>query len=336
MFKKNFYALVCGLLFSLGFAPFDLWVVSILVITCLLFLAEGLKSRDLFYLGYWFGFGMWMTGISWLYVSIHYHGNIGIIGSSALILIFVSILSIDSALTFLLYSSFKNYDSKLGMYFALPSAWVIIEIIRSHLFTGFPWLISGTMIGESLIDGFTPIIGAQGNTFFIILLASIIYKIVDCVNKKIYPLPQFAFLILLICFSNLTKQIEWTYQAGEIDVSLHQPNLTLEEKWSQFGIVKTQAMIYNSIEEAQIGELVVFPETALVISENDNLDFMNEIKLLSSQKNLTLVTGIVERENNYKIRNRLRFLGLADKKYDKTKLVPFGEFIPLESILEIY
>ena len=221
----------------------------------------------------------------------------------------------------------------MGMYFALPSAWVIIEIIRSHLFTGFPWLISGTMIGESLIDGFTPIIGAQGNTFFIILLASIIYKIVDCVNKKIYPLPQFAFLILLICFSNLSKQIEWTYQAGEIDVSLHQPNLTLEEKWSQFGIVKTQAMIYNAIEEAEIGELVVFPETALVISENDNLDFMNEIKLLSSQKNLTLVTGIVERENNYKIRNRLRFLGLADKKYDKTKLVPFGEFIPLESIL---
>ena len=54
---------------------------------------------------------------------------------------------------------------------------------------------------------------------------------------------------------------------------------------------------------------------------------------MSSQKNLTLVTGIVERENNYKIRNRLRFLGLADKKYDKTKLVPFGEFIPLESIL---
>ena len=333
MFKKNFYALVCGLLFSLGFAPFDLWVVSILVITCLLFLAEGLKSRDLFYLGYWFGFGMWMTGISWLYVSIHYHGNIGIIGSSALILIFVSILSIYSALTFLLYSFLKNYGHKLGMYFALPSAWVIIEIIRSHLFTGFPWLISGTMIGERLIDGFTPIIGAQGNTFFIILLASIIYKIVDCINKKIYPLPQFAFLILLICFSNLSKQIEWTYQAGEIDVSLHQPNLTLEEKWSQFGIVKTQAMIYNSIEEAQIGELVVFPETALVISENDNLDFMNEIKLLSSQKNLTLVTGIVERENNYKIRNRLRFLGLADKKYDKTKLVPFGEFIPLESIL---
>ena len=110
-----------------------------------------------------------------------------------LILIFVSILSIYSALTFLLYSSLKNYGHKLGMYFALPSAWVIIEIIRSHLFTGFPWLISGTMIGESLIDGFTPIIGAQGNTFFIILLASIIYKIVDCVNKKYIPCPNLLF-----------------------------------------------------------------------------------------------------------------------------------------------
>ena len=133
MFKKNFYALVCGLLFSLGFAPFDLWVVSILVITCLLFLAEGLKSRDLFYLGYWFGFGMWMTGISWLYVSIHYHGNVNVIGSSFLIIIFVSILSIYSALTFLLYSSLKNYDSKMGMYFALPSAWAVSYThLRAH------------------------------------------------------------------------------------------------------------------------------------------------------------------------------------------------------------
>ena len=333
MYKKNFYAFVCGLLFSLGFAPFDLWAVSIFVVTCLLFLSQGLKLKELFFLGYWFGFGMWMTGISWLYVSIHYHGNIDSITSSFLILIFISILSIYSSLTFLIYGFLKKYGYKMGIYFALPAAWMIIEILRSHLFTGFPWLITGTMIGESLIDGFTPIIGAQGNTFFIILLASIIYKIIDCVHKKIYPLPQFGFLILLICFSYLTKQIEWTNQVGEIDVSLHQPNLTLKEKWSQFGIVKTQNMIYNAIEEAEVGELVVFPETALVISENDNLDFMDEINLLSTQKNLTLVTGIVEREDNFKIRNRLRFLGLADKKYDKTKLVPFGEFIPLEGIL---
>ena len=226
MLKRRFLALICGVIFSFGFAPFDLWLISVLSVAVLVGLLNKSSNTEVFLLGYAFGFGMWLSGISWLYVSIHYHGNVNIIGSSFLIIIFVSILSIYSALTFLLYSSLKNYGHKLGMYFALPSAWVIIEIIRSHLFTGFPWLISGTMIGESLIDGFTPIIGAQGNTFFIILLASIIYKIVDCVNKKISPLPQFAFLILLICFSNLSKQIEWTYQAGEIDESLHQPNLT--------------------------------------------------------------------------------------------------------------
>ena len=133
--------------------------------------------------------------------------------------------------------------------------------------------------------------------------------------------------------SSVLKNIEWTIPDNELKVSLHQPNLTLEDKWSQFGVIKTHGMIQRAIDDATEGELIVFPETALILSEKDNKSFMEMINYKSLNKNLTLLTGIVERESNFKIRNRLQSFGSVEASYDKVKLVPFGEFIPLERFL---
>ena len=333
MFKRRLLALICGLIFSLGFAPFDLWALSIITIAVLFQLVKNSSNKEAFAYGYLFGFGMWLTGISWLYVSIHYHGNIGIIGSSLLILIFISILSIYSGFLLLLNNFLRLASPQNLAFLTLPISWVVIEIIRSYLFTGFPWLISGTMLADTFIDGYTPIIGAQGNTFFIILLGVLISLIYDSFQQKRPALfSSFLFIIILIP-STLMRSIEWTSAEDNIQISLYQPNLTLSDKWSQFGILKTQGMIEQSIEDSEEGDLIVFPETALILSEKDNKPFMDLIKYKSSKKNLTLVTGIVEREGNLRIRNRLQAIGSIDTHYDKVKLVPFGEFIPFERYL---
>ena len=333
MFKKQFLALICGLIFSFGFAPFDFWFLSILSISVLYKVVKDLPYKETFWIGYCFGFGMWLTGISWLYVSIHYHGNIGIFGSAILILIFIAALSIYSGLLFLLNNFLeKNGPLKLT-YLSLPISWVSIELIRSYLFTGFPWLISGTMLADTLIDGYTPIIGAQGNTFLLILIGLLIFKIYERIFQNRPALFPISLLLLVLIPSNLLKNIEWTYPDAKVRVSLYQPNLTLEDKWSQFGIIKTQGMIERAIENAEKGELIIFPETALILSEKDNKSFTEMVNFKSKEKNLTLLTGIIERETNFKIRNRLQSFGEIEGLYDKVKLVPFGEFIPLELYL---
>ena len=333
MLKKRFLALICGVIFSFGFAPFDLWLISVLSVAVLVGLLNKSSNKEAFLLGYAFGFGMWLSGISWLYVSIHYHGNVGIIGSSLIILIFISILSLYSGFLFLLNNVLESLSPKKIIFLTLPIAWTLLEFLRSYLFTGFPWLISGTMLADTFIDGYTPIIGAQGNSFFLILLSVLVYKLYENITENRSALLLSTFSLLILMPSYFLKTVEWTSAENKIQVSLYQPNLTLEDKWSQFGIIKSQGMIEKSIEDANDGDLIVFPETALILSEKDNQPFMNRIKSKSSEKNITLITGILEREDNYRVRNRLQTLGTMEDVYDKVKLVPFGEFIPLEKYL---
>ena len=96
MLKTYFIAAILGLIFSLGFAPNDLWVLSILSLTCLHYLIQNANKKELFYIGYFFGIGMWSLGISWLYVSIYFYGNINFIASIFLIMLFIGIISIYS------------------------------------------------------------------------------------------------------------------------------------------------------------------------------------------------------------------------------------------------
>ena len=207
MLRKYLIAFFLGLLFSLGFAPNDLWFISIFSLTCLHFLIQEVSKKELFYIGYSFGFGLWSLGISWLYVSIYFYGDIGFIYSIILTLLFISILSLYLGATLLLYYYFR-LNSRFSVIFSLPLAWIVVEYLRSILFTGFPWLISGTMLADTMLDGWTPIIGAQGNTFLILLLSSLLFLIIRDLKHLSSTLLPGLFFALLVISSFSLKQIE--------------------------------------------------------------------------------------------------------------------------------
>ena len=98
------------------------------------------------------------------------------------------------------------------------------------------------------------------------------------------------------------------------------------------GVVETKNKIETAIELGKKGEIIVFPETALIFSEKEIKDWLDYIDGKAKQKNITLLTGIIEREDDYIVRNRILGLGEANSYYDKVKLVPFGEFIPFENL----
>ena len=311
MLKTYLIAAILGLLFALGFAPNDLWFISILSLTYLYFLIRDSNKKELFLIGYSFGIGLWSLGISWLYVSIYFYGNLGFIASTFLTLLFIGIISIYSGLTLFLYSYLRSNSKSIAI-FSLPIAWIAVEYLRSILFTGFPWLISGTMLANTPLDGWTPIIGAQGNTFLLILISSVLYQLVSNLQQSRSPLLLFILFSVLMISSYTLKNFQWTELEGVVTASVVQTNLELEEKWSTEGVIDTKNMIETAIALGDKGEIIVFPETALIFSEKEIKDWLDYIDVKAKQKNITLLTGIIEREGDFKVRNRILGLGAAN------------------------
>jgi len=334
--RKYLLALFCGLLFPLGFAPFDYWPLTILSISLALYLVSERVDKNTFLLGLFYGMGQWSFGISWVYVSIHYHGNLGIFRSLLITALFIFFLSLYTGLTFYLTKKLRTSNRNLNYLLIFPVVWVTVEVIRSYLFTGFPWLLAGTSLAGTSMGGWIPILGTYGASILALMISGSLVLIFRN-KKKMHWSPALIIAIILLSSFTLNK-ISWTKEISIIQVSIYQPNLTLKEKWSSEGVRQTINMINNSISDAQEGDFIFFPETAIIFDKEEMHTWILDIEEEAKSRNISLISGIIARDlqnpDLIERYNRIEGFGAIKGHYDKIHLVPFGEYIPLRSYLD--
>ena len=277
-------------------------------------------------LSYVYGISIFVSGISWIYVSIYYYGGenltLSILITVSLIM-FLSLLVIPIGL--ILNKSYK--DRSFVTLMIVPSVWVALELLRSIIFGGFPWLIVGHSQIGTLLDIIYPIAGSYFVSFLVVTISIgfvLFFKNTLC-NSNLKNIVLLTVAFSLLYFYNPV----WSKDKKDpLEISILQPNINLGLKYdySQIDLIKKKYLLM--ISENIVNQTIILPETAIPLIYEKDKKFYNSI---SSLHNSTIITGIFHKKlNQNKIYNSMLVLNEDEQIYNKRHLVPFGEYTPFK------
>lgn len=329
--------LLAGALLPLSLAPFDLWWFAPLPLLAYLWLSHNVSCKRRYWRSFLFGLGYFGTGASWVYVSIHDYGNAPMLLAALLTFLFVAGLALAFALPLFLWNRFVQ-DRRWGVLAGFPAAWVLNEWYRSWFLTGFPWLYIGYSQTSTILGNWAPVVGIYGISFWLALFASTVFFTVSA--RKYYWLP----VLLMLCAAGsgaLLDKKEWTHPVDgkQQAVALVQGNVPQQMKWKPEQREAIRAL-YREMSAPlwQKNQLVIWPEAAIPELYTPSHPFFAAMAQQAKTKGGALITGVpslhYDEDGSHIYYNSLLGLGEASGFYHKQRLVPFGEYVPLQKWLK--
>ena len=336
MRRASVLAALLGAATVFGFAPFRLFLLPILTLAALALLWQRAPHRRAAaLLGFCFGLGEFLAGVSWVYVSLHDFGGMPALLAAALTLVFCAYLALYPALVGFVYHALDARSAWTTLT-ALPALWTLAEWLRGTLLSGFPWLELGyAQVPASPLAGVVPLAGVHGATWLTALGASLIAYAASNKGRRSYWFGS-TLLLALLLGGWLLKTIDWTVPAGRpIAVSLIQGNVPQEMKWRADEIAATLDR-YRQLVDATDADLVVLPETALpLFLQEIPAGYLETLAAHARARHGDLLIGIPEHgEGDDYYNSVLSFGSSPPQTYRKSHLVPFGEFVPLRPLFD--
>jgi len=337
-------AALLGTACVLGFAPFYLFPVPVAALAGLAWL--WLASRDAshaFALGFAFGLGYFLTGTSWVFVSMHDFGGMAWPVAGFATLFFCSYLALFPALAGWTFGRIRT-SQWVRLAIVFPAAWVLWEWVRGWLFTGFPWLALGySQAPDGPLSGFAALLGVYGVSLLTASSAGLLVCLASVLaaTRGALPLGRAGAILLHPAFTTLTLLwvggwallgVPWTAPAGEpVAVSLVQGNIEQDLKWRP-ETARTTLESYLDLVLNTRGRLVLLPETALPVFNVDlPASYIEALARPARDRGGDLLTGIPEyvHADPPRYYNSVMSFGTSPTQtYRKYHLVPFGDYTP--------
>lgn len=325
-------ALICGALLTLAFAPWQWYPLAIISPAIFLYTLLHATPKQGFWRGFLFGFGLFGSGISWVYISIHVFGNTPIFLSTLLTGLFVAVLALFIATQCWALCRYFPANTLSKLLLVFPTLWVLQEWTRSWFLTGFPWLYVGYTQMTSPLRGYAPLFSVYGLTFLTILTSAMLIAILITKRKRWYLL--ISGIVALWGLGVLLTPIQWTQSLnGPITTSVVQGNIAQELKWDPKQFAQTMRTYYDMSAPHWDSRLVVWPEAAIPILPSYIPGYLNQLNSKALMNHATLITGIPVQDLAGRYYNAMESMGTDHGSYYKRHLVPFGEYVPLENLL---
>ncbi len=221
----------------------------------------------------------------------------------------------------------------------LPSAWVLLEVVRSWFPAPFPWLLMGSATWKvPLLGSLYALAGVYGVSYWIVMVNVLIwttFRLRKGGRRRIGMLLAIVLLLPLILYP-VQKQ-----NAGQkLRVGVVQGNFQQDLKWEE-GLRDETLRTYLSLTDRAVqrgAQLVVWPETAVPSFYQAEPELIERLRRFTSGRDIHLIFGSPGYEiegREILLYNRVYHLHPdgTEEFYDKIMLVPFGEYVPLAGLL---
>lgn len=320
-----------GGLFATAFAPFGWFLLVPLLLLPFLYVCLTVAPRDAGGMTFWFGFGLFLSGTYWIYISVAVFGNAPAWIAIVLLLGVVLIMSTYLWLTGWLISRL-SYGEPWLLLFVAPASWVLVEWLRGWFLSGFPWLAVGYSQIDSPLAGWGPVAGVYGMSFAMIFSVSAILLMLLTRAKQRWV--AFMLVILPWIGGGLLKNVAWTETSGApIRSTIVQAGIPQDQKWLPEQLQPTLDFYRVATQRVADSEIVLWPEVAIPSVIDRVEPFVAKLEADAQVRRQTILFGILEQvqqRDETHIYNSVVLVGADQRQfYSKRHLVPFGEYFPV-------
>ena len=344
---ENFVLFILGIFSSFSLPPYNFFYINFFTLSIFfIFLFKRLKKEKkkfFFFYGWFFGFGYFLTNLYWITISLTFDENLNFLIPFALILIPSFLALFYGLVTFLFY--LLNSKNLLSAFFIFSLLFGVMEYIRGTILSGFPWNLFVYSFSENLnFISILSLIGTYSLNLFVISLftAPALYIL----KRSKIDILVFIFIsllpILILIYGTLQKQIFFNKEEIEIPYTIRiiGSNISLE-KYHDSASTKSVIEKLISLSSPTKNKKIFFlwPEVIIPNTYRDEMHLYKEIFKKNFDENHIIGLGIISREHINDEYNFYNSFSIFDKdlnlieNYDKNNLVPFGEFIPFENLL---
>ncbi|HJS57075.1 MAG TPA: apolipoprotein N-acyltransferase [Vicinamibacteria bacterium] len=342
-YRPELLAALSGVLLVLSFPKFGHWTVGWIALAPLLLAMTEVGVRRAARLGYLTGTISGVGLLYWTALVVTQFGGLSLPIAALIMLLLCLAVALFPALFAALVASWTAAVGPRALLLA-PLAWVATEVLRAYTFFRFPWCLLGYSQADNLPYIQVARFGAvYAVSFLLALSASVLaYAAVERdVSFRRAALLALAAALGLVMLDGVNRLGQAPAESGRLRVGLVQASIPQDEKWDpERGLENVERHVELTIEAARAGaRLVVWPESALPWDFERTPEIAGRLRRVVKERGVDLLFGnddnSADSEQTWVGAKLLTAEGALTFRYHKIRLVPFGEYVPLQPLLTL-